>query len=135
MSLVKLCYIQYKKHWYSTHKDHEKGEGPVSFNDFCYNDFEKEEVMKEVLTDKLFKKWKAIVPIKEHDDFMGPVKNTNTRNFPIEEDDDDVKRGYFAHIEDTAPDGSILIKRVYITENGDILDENSLENYCALKDE
>ena len=37
--------------------------------------------------------------------------------------------GYYAHYEEIAPDGAILIKRMYITEDGKILKGKELEDY------
>ena len=38
-------------------------------------------------------------------------------------------KGYYAHYEEIAPDGAILIKRMYITEDGKILKGKELEDY------
>ena len=38
-------------------------------------------------------------------------------------------KGYYAHYEEIAPDGAILIKRMYITEDGKILKGKELDDY------
>lgn len=51
------------------------------------------------------------------------------------DEDPPIDEGYYAFFEDTAPDGSILIKEVYITKDGEVQEVNRDEDEDELPDE